>query len=283
MRVLVTGANGHIGCNVIRELVAREHEPVPMVRETSNTEGLDPLGLRYRYGDIRDADAVHAAAEGCDAVIHLAAILKTHGLDVETVAQLAVTGVENVLRAAADHGLRRVVHVSSMVAVGFNDHPVPLDECSWSDGVTDAYFVAKLRSERRAWKLATTLGVPLICLCPTYVIGPHDYRIGPAMGVIRGLTDRSMPSMNGGINIVDVRDVARTLVQAVDAGRVGERYILGGANTSSREVAQALATYTGKQTRHLNLPRSLIVALASLDSSDCSDGRSPPRPEPPAT
>src|SRR5688572_13878598 len=118
MRVLVTGANGHLGANLVRELLSRGHEVVALVRPTADLRGLRGLPITVAHGDVLDAASVDAATAGAEAVVNLAAVYKMGSIDVDAIVRPAVEGIQNVLSAAAKHGVRRVVHTSSTVAIG---------------------------------------------------------------------------------------------------------------------------------------------------------------------
>lgn len=133
-RALVTGANGHIGCNLVRDLAEHGYDVVAFVRPNADTRGLDPLGLSLARGDVLDAASVHTAMKGCEVVFHAGAPYALWAKDERTIVEPAVRGTENVLRAAAEHGVRRVVVTSSCNAVGFTpDAAHPLDETSWNE------------------------------------------------------------------------------------------------------------------------------------------------------
>ena len=150
-RVLVTGANGHIGCNVVRTLQGAGHEPVAFVRASADTRGLDGLELELARGDVRDRAAVRRAMRGCQFVINLAALFETRGYTAEEIMRPAVEGVTNVLESAAELGLERVVHASSVVAVGYGWSPHEIRTGrDWNDENLLPYHAAKTQSERRA-------------------------------------------------------------------------------------------------------------------------------------
>ncbi len=263
MRVLVTGANGHIGCNLVRELRARQHEVVPMVRETSDLQGLQPLGLTCAIGDVRDAAAVSKASEGCDAIIHLAAVYAFGG-SVEQIVEPAMQGIDNVLRAAKAQGIRRVVHTSSVMAVGVSSKPTPLDESSWHDGAADPYAVAKTRSERRAHELAGELDLELVSLNPAGIIGRHDYRVTPSSGFLLAAANGAGAIYKGGVNYVDVRDVAWIHAEALTRGTPGERHLLTSDNVTVAEGIAHVSARTGARASTVPLPRSAMRGLARV-------------------
>lgn len=264
-RVLITGANGHIGANLVRACLAAGHDVVGFVRCGSDQRGIAGLPISLSYGDIRDRKAVEAAVRGCDAVMHLAAVYNTVSQDPEVVIRPAVEGAENVLRAAAACGISRVVYTSSVAAIGFDESPdKPRTGADWNDKSEGAYYVAKTRSERRAWELAESLSVPMVVLNPGGVVGQYDYRVTPSTRYIVQMLNGVGITIPGGLTYVDVRDVADAHVRALDRGVPGERYPVSGPNLTFRELARALTGLAGGRVPHLPLPRWAIGLAIGL-------------------
>lgn len=277
-RVLVTGANGHVGCNVVRALQEVGHEVVPLVRASADTQGLDPLGLDYARGDVRDRDSIRRGAKGCRFIINLAAVFETRGFTPEQIMTPALEGVTNVLTVAAELDIERVVHASSTVAVGYGRSPAELRTSQdWNDENILPYHAAKTLSERRAWALAEKHGVPLVCVNPAGVLGQYDHRLTPSTRYVRGLVQGEAPTGVGGTSYVDVRDVALTFVRALDRGVPGERYIIAAPGMTYRDMGRCVADLTGIPIRHLPVPRWLTLAIVPvLGLAARLQGRTPP-------
>jgi len=264
MRVLVTGANGHIGANLVRDLLAQSHEVVAFVREGSDTRGIDGLSLEIARGDVRDAAAIAKAIDGCELVFHLAAPYVLWAKDPEQIVAPAVEGTENVLRAARTHRVRRVIMTSSSNAVGFTTDPSkPLDESSWNDQKASPYVRAKNEQERRAWALAEELDVNLVTILPTAVIGRLDYRKTPTMAPFVDMLAGKGP-IPFAMNIVDVRDVARAHVLAAERGSRSARYLVGGENIDIPALASIVEKLTGKRPAQGLPPMWLLRVVASF-------------------
>jgi dihydroflavonol-4-reductase len=254
-----------MGANTVRQLQADNHEVIGMVRHGADLSGIAGLDFELRRGDLLDADAVHAATRSVDVVAHLAAAYNMRVRDPEEVIQPAVVGVGNVLSAAATHGVDRVIHVSSVAAVGLTADPgQPLDETHWNDHATQPYYRAKAESERRAWKLAGELSVPMVVLCPAMVLGRLDYRVTPSSHFVRTWVNGTGMTGKGGFNVVDVRDVAEAVSRAIDRGTPGERYIVGGDNITQRRAGELIGELTGKSPTHLPVPRAVAISTAAL-------------------
>ena len=255
-RALVTGANGHVGAHLCRELLANGYDVVAMVRETSDLRGLDGLDLEYRKGDVRDGDSFVAAAAGCQLMFHTAAVYETWGKDPEAVMQPAMEGARNAFAAAQRHGIERIVYTSSIAAIGASRSPDRLlTSADWNDDASNIYFQAKTASERAAHALSRETGVPMVVVNPGAVLGTLDYRVTPSMRLIQNWLHRTAPTYRGGVNLVAASDVARVHRLVAERGTPGQRYIAAGTNASAREVGRRLRALTGVWTLHAPFPR----------------------------
>ena len=276
-KVLVTGANGHVGANTVRSLLARGYDVIPMVRETSDLRGLDRLSLGFRYADVLDADAVRAAMEGCDVVVHCAAKYASWAKDPSEIMAPCVTGTRNVFEAAKEAGVGRIVYTSSVAAVGFVDSPDKVRTADdWNEDAKLPYVVAKTQSERQAIDLAAEKGIDTLRLCPAYVLGPWDYRLTPSMKLLLDLVNGNGVTYRGGVNLVHAFDVGEAHAEAVAKGDAGARYIVCGENVDVRRLGDLVHQWTGIIPRHMGLPRSALLAAGSaLDAISKLTGRPP--------
>ena len=271
MKILVTGANGHIGSHTVRFLLEAGHEVVAFVRETADLRSLEGLDVTFAKGDITDPQSIEEAIEGCDVVVHLAAVYKTWARDPDEILEPAVKGAENMFRAAKKAGVKRVVYTSSMASVGVSRTPTPRTAAHWNEDARNPYYVAKTESEKKARQLADEYGIEMVVLCPTLVVGPLDYRITPSTELILKMANFQLPYLmtyTGGTNLVDVRDVAMVHARAVDHQDVaGKRFIIGSDNVSSREIGILIKALTGTRTIHVPLPRgTMLVILGGMES-----------------
>lgn len=275
-RILVTGANGHLGSCLVRELLARGHQVVPFVLRGSSLEGLAGLPVTPVPGDVTDRASLAAAADGCEVAINLAAHYVFRCSDAEAIRRPAVEGVRNLLEVAAQQGLRRVIHTSSTVAVGNSDSPVLRSEKDWNDAPLTPYYRAKTDSERVAWDLARRRSVPLVVLNPAAIVGRHDYRLTPTNGFLAGYLNGEVMTGTGGYNYVDVRDVALAHALAVEKAVPGERYIIGGENLDFATLGRLVGELSGRAPRHVPGPRWLsLAAIAALQATQRARGRDP--------
>ncbi|MBX3208298.1 MAG: NAD-dependent epimerase/dehydratase family protein [Labilithrix sp.] len=269
-KALVTGATGHIGSTLCRALCARGVEVVAVVRPTSNRRALEGADVRIVQGDVLALDLLERQARGCDVVFHNAAIFEIHASDPALLHRVAVEGAQNAVTAAARAGARTVL-TGSVVAVGFGTRAGELlDESAGAPSLTVPYYRAKVDGERAAEQRAQELEADLVRVLPTLAIGPGDHRVTPSSRFLVDMLRGKGVTFEGGVNVIDVRDVALGMIAAAERGRSGARYILGGENLLLRDFGAIVSQLTGRAVPHTMLPRwaiSSIVAGVELFSA----------------
>jgi len=261
--VFVTGATGLIGTQVCKELADSGHEVIAMVRD-----GHHPAGTRPQYARLDAPGSLVKAMSGSTTVIHCAAVYAYDGARQEEVEQVNVAGTGNVVRAAAEAGVRRVVVTSSSVTAGSSAGPVVQDESGrLGDEYVPAYFASKVRQEQVAFEAGEEHGVEVVVACPTVVLGGPSRRLVPSNAILlRYLLDPTRSTYPGGCNLVSVGDVARGHVLLAERGIPGERYILGGENVSWRLLHATVADLAGVPGPYAEVPSA--VALAASAASE---------------
>lgn len=260
-RALVTGANGHVGANLVRELLERGWDVVGFVRETSDLRGLDGVDIELRTGDVLDRDSLVAAAAGCETIFHTAAVYRSWSRDPAEIMAPAVEGTRNAFAAARAAGAERIVYTSSIAAMGFAaSADATLDEDAWHEAPVDVYWRAKTESERLAHALSEESGIPIRVVCPAAVIGRLDYRITPSTSLVKHLLTGGLPLWRGTYNFVSVRDVAAVHALVAERGRDGARYLAVGENFDATvDLGRALASLAGKAPTDLSwLPQAAV-------------------------
>ncbi|HEX6116745.1 MAG TPA: NAD-dependent epimerase/dehydratase family protein [Solirubrobacterales bacterium] len=267
MRVFVTGGTGFIGGHVVRQLRDRGDEVVALVRDPARAKDLETLGATLVTGDLADRSRLAAAMEGCDAVIHGAAIYEVGipAKEHENMRQANVVGTENALGAALDAKVPKVVYVSTIGAYG-NTHGEVVDETYEHprDSYTSYYEQTKTEAHDVAKRL-TAEGLPCVIVQPGGVYGPNDHSaLGKQMN---DFLDGKMPALafpDLGMNMVHVEDVAAGVLLALDRGEVGESYNLGGEITTMRGLIESLADVSGKRPPKRDVPTGLLKALTPV-------------------
>ncbi|GBD35361.1 3 beta-hydroxysteroid dehydrogenase/Delta 5--_4-isomerase [bacterium HR36] len=240
--VAVTGATGFIGHHVAQLLAAQGAQVRALIRPSSRTQRLEALGVPWVVAPLDSAEALARAFAQQDIVIHLAGAVHLRQ-DWQEVWHTNVEGTRQVLRAAKQAGVRRVVHVSSIVSIGASQEPTVLDETArWNLGhLRVPYVLSKRRAEEIALAAAEQ-GQDVVIVNPASVIGPEDYSRSEFGVLCRRFWSRRLPLVfRGGSNFVDVRDVAQGILLAAQQGRAGRRYILGGVNRSWLDFFRDLA------------------------------------------
>jgi dihydroflavonol-4-reductase len=256
-RVVVTGASGLLGGNLAAELAASGHEVVATRRAGTKVAHLEDVPLAWVDADLGSAAALASAFAGAAAVFHCAAAVTVKREVTPEMTAANVTGTANVIEAAIAAKVPRLVHTSSVVAVGLTTDGRPCDEtAAWNfeaEGLIDAYAITKRRAEELVHDAKDRLDAVIVN--PTYMFGPRDAR--PSSGkLIVDVVRRRVPGWTPGYNnFVDVRDVARGMIAAWQRGRRGERYILAGHDMTYGDVMREIARVAGVAPPRFRVPR----------------------------
>jgi dihydroflavonol-4-reductase len=247
MKALVTGANGLIGANLVRELLAQGYEVRAFVRSTSDLSSLTGLPIELCNGDVLAAETLHTAVEGCDLVFHAAGVFAYWGVSNEDLETTAVQGTLNVLEACNAAHIRRVILTSSSVVFGSSNRPILRDETfELHEQDVPAYILTKRKQEKVAFRRAMELELELVAVCPTIVVGPYDVHLSPSNSIILTyLNDPFRLTFPGGCNIVSAYDIARGHILAAQRGKNGERYLLGSENLEWSVIHRMISELCG--------------------------------------
>lgn len=260
-RVAITGASGLLGANLAAALRAAGHHIVATRRRSTKLTHLEDLELEWRTADLDDVDGLARAFAGVEAVFHCAAVVSVRKEVTPEMQRTNVDGTRNVVEAVRRAGGPRLVHTSSVVAVGLSTGDQPCDETSpWNYedfDLTNAYALTKRQAEEHVLGAVRAEGLDAVVVNPTYMLGPRDAR--PSSGkLLLDVARRRLPSWTLGYNnFVDVRDVARGMIAAWQRGRTGERYILGGHDLTYRALFELAAKVAGVAPPRLGLPLPL--------------------------
>lgn len=265
MKKLVTGSTGFIGSAITRQLVKDGADVRVLIRTTSDTRNIDGLDVERVFGDIRDGDSMEKALKGCDTLYFTAAYFAHWAPDPKLLYEVNVGGTKASLQAAFRIGVEKVVYTSTNNAIAASG-PVPANEERafnyWAAG--DHYSMSKYIAENEA-RIFITRGLPLVIVNPTLVIGTNDIKPTPSGQMIIDVVKQKMPGyIDGGVNIIDVDDVARGHILAAKKGRVGERYLFGNRNITVHDYLHLIARIAGVKPPAVKLPYRLALALGQL-------------------
>lgn len=280
MTSLVTGASGFVGAAVARALVAQDERVRALVRASSDRRNLAALPVDVVTGDITDRSSLGAAIRGCRFVFHVAADYRLWAPDPRPMYAANVDGSLNVIEAAAENGVERVVYTSSVAVLGIHADRTPADERS-PVSIADMighYKRSKYVAEEAVKKRAAELKLPLVVVNPSTPIGPGDVRPTPTGRIIVDAATGRMPAfVDTGLNLVHVDDVARGHLLARERGTVGERYILGGADMTLEQILALVAKHCGRKAPWLRLPHAGVYPVAVISEIIARITRGEPR------
>jgi len=279
MDVLVTGATGFVGANVTRRLVADGRRVRVLARPTSSLRALEGCPTELVRGDILEPDSLRPPVEGCGLVFHVAADYRLWARDPAEIYRNNVEGTRNVLEACARARVERVVYTSSVGTLGIPADGGPGTETTpvTLDDMIGPYKRSKFLAERVAEEYAAG-GLPVVIVNPTNPIGPWEVKPTPTgQMIVDYLLGRMFATLDTGLNLIHVADVARGHLLAARVGRAGEKYILGCENHSLAEIFALLERITGIRAPRLHVPHALVTLVALGNEALARATGRPPR------
>ena len=265
MKALVTGASGFVGAAIVRRLLADGHDVRALVRAESPTDNIRGLKVETVAGDLLDHASLARAIRGCDTLFHCAADYRIWVPDPERMYRINVDGTRALMLAALEAGVRRVVYTSSVATLatatadrlGDETRPATPEDC------IGPYKRSKTLAEAEVAKLIAEQGLPAVIVNPSTPLGPDDIKPTPTGRIVIEAAAGRMPAfVDTGLNVVHVDDVAEGHLLALDKGRLGERYILGGENMRLSEILAEIAALYGRKPPTIRLPHAALMPLA---------------------
>ena len=265
MITLVTGSTGHLGANLVRELVNRGEHIRVLLRDESDNKEIDGLNVERVYGDLRDRSSLGEALKGCDRLYHLAAFVSIRNGDRKNLFDVNVLGTRWLMQAARMAGIKKVVHCSSFGAVGINPDGASNEKWSVSPyELTTDYEISKTFAEMEVYK-EIVKGLPAVIVNPSGIVGPWDFK--PSLlgkTIIDFASGRMKGYVDGAFDFVHVNDVVQGHILAMENGKVGERYLLTGEEISIRQTLEWLEEITGTKKPRLRIPAGLMQRIAII-------------------
>ncbi len=263
---LVTGGAGHLGNVLVRELVERGEKVRVLILPGEDTQSLDDLSIEQVEGNVLDKESLLAAMSGVDVVFHLASLVSITKEQENLLYAVNVEGTQNVIDAARESGVRKLIYTSSIHALERPPKGVVIDEKLAFDPFNPAgpYDRTKAQASLLIQK-ASQEGLDACIVCPTGVVGPYDYRRSEMGELILSWMEKPLNFMvEGAFDFVDVRDVAKGQIMARDKGRRGETYILGGERIELKLLHKLVQKVTGKKSRMITFPLPIAMIVAPL-------------------
>lgn len=269
MRVFLTGATGFVGSHVARAYADQGAELRLLTRSSSNLASLEAIAADTVVGDLRNAEALRSSLTGCDALVHVAADYRLWVPDPADMYKANVDGTRELLRIAREVGVPRVVYTSSVATMGFTtsntivDEDTPVSEAA----MIGHYKRSKWLAEQEAIAAARA-GQHVMILNPTTPIGSADRKPTPTGRIIVDFLNKKFPAyVDTGLNLVDVAEIARMHVVALERGTPGERYILGGENLTLKQILDRMAAISALPSPTMKVPHAVATAFAFFDET----------------
>jgi dihydroflavonol-4-reductase len=267
MLAFVTGATGFVGSHVARVLAEQGADLRLLVRSSSDLRNIEDLKAERVIGDLRDPASLRKAVSGCDAVFHVAADYRLWVRDPDEMYRSNVDGTRAVLEAARESGVRRVVYTSSVATMGFtsNGHLADEDSPVSLANMIGTYKRSKFMAEQVAVEAARS-GMDVVVVNPTTPVGERDIKPTPTGRIVVDFLKKKFPAyVDTGLNLVDVTECARGHLAALEKGKSGERYILGGENLTLKQILDKLAAITGLPSPRIRVPYAVALATGVVD------------------
>jgi dihydroflavonol-4-reductase len=269
LRVFLTGATGFVGGHVARAYASEGASLRLLTRATSRLDSLAGLDAETVVGDLREPEKLRSALSGCDALVHVAADYRLWVRDPAQMYAANVDGTRELLRIAREAGVERVVYTSSVATMGFKSDGSIVNE-ETPVGLADMighYKRSKFLGEQEAIRAAQA-GQHVMILNPTTPIGSGDAKPTPTGRIIVDFLNKKFPAyVDTGLNLVDVAEVARMHVVALERGTPGERYILGGENLTLKQILDRMSSITGLPSPTMKVPHTVAMAFAFFDEN----------------
>ena len=276
---LVTGATGFVGSAVARALIAAGHRVRVLARSSSPRANLAGLEVEVTEGDLREPSSVDRAMAGVRYLFHVAADYRLWARDPTEILRNNKLGTQGVMEAAVRHGVERVVYTSSVATLALRPDGSPSNEGDTlsEEQAIGAYKRSKVAAERLVQEMIAARGLPAVIVNPSTPIGPRDIKPTPTGRIILEAASGRMPGyVDTALNFVHVEDVALGHVAALERGRLGQLYILGGQNATLAELLGAIAKIVGRRPPRLRIPRLPLYPLAWLaEAAARATGREP--------
>ncbi len=267
MKAFVTGATGFVGSHVARVLAEQGADLRLLIRSGSDPRNIQTLNADRVVGDLRDPLSIEKAMAGCDVVFHVAADYRLWVRDPQQMYLANVDGTRALLEAARKNRVQRVVYTSSVATMGFTSNGRPVDEDFpvSLDNMIGHYKRSKFMAEEVALE-AGRGGMDVVVVNPTTPVGEQDIKPTPTGRIVVDFLKKKFPAyVDTGLNLVDVTECARGHVAALEKGRTGERYILGGQNLTLKQILDKLAAITGLPSPKVKLPYAVALAAGVID------------------
>jgi dihydroflavonol-4-reductase len=273
MKAFVTGATGLLGNNLVRLLVQQGYEVKALVRSKEKAQKLlgDVKNVEFIQGDMENVPGFADALQGCDVLFHTAAYFREYyqpGNHWPKLEKINVKGTIELLEAADKHGVKKAIHVSSGGVIGESDGTANEDTAASGLALENLYFRSKVETEKAIANFLKTHTMPVVMILPGWMYGPGDAAPTSAGQLVQDFLNRKLPGViQGYAGIADARDVASAMIQAIEKGKSGERYLVAGQLYTLLEVMKTLEKVSGVPSPRLYIPTPVALIIAWLSET----------------
>ncbi len=267
-KIFVTGADGFVGSNLVRELISRKYEVVGFIQDNVNPITIKDLDIDIRYGDLLDKQSIESNLQNCDCVIHTAAITSIWPYRSDIQKKVNIDGTKNLVESSINTGIERFIHIGTANSFGFGTKNNPGNESKpYMAGIQKMdYMDTKYVAQQYLLAQVKENNFPAIILNPTFMFGPYPVRPGSAK-MIESIYKNKVPGYTkGGRTFIAVKDVCVAVVNAVELGRIGECYILGNEHYSYKEIFNIIANVVGKKAPVIYMPGFIVILYSIINT-----------------
>jgi nucleoside-diphosphate-sugar epimerase len=268
MKILVTGANGLLGANVVRELLRRGADVRILVRKSSNLSPLAGLDIEEQYGDITNPKDVDKAVAGSDIIIHIAALTSQHHISLKSYLPVNVRATEILLACADKYNIKRIIYVSSAATFGYGSKEYPGSELQPISFPFNKlpYVRSKHYAQQIMLKAASKIKTDIVVVNPSFMIGPYDSKPSSGQIILMAFDKRFVMVPPGGKSFIHVNDAAIAVCNAITLGKNGECYILSNQNLSYNDFFNLVDEVSATKSIHIPIPRPVLLIIGAVGS-----------------
>lgn len=269
MKVLVTGANGFLGSWLTKRLLQEGHQVSALVRKNSDLSELENVKPNYLYGDVTDAKSLLEACKNQDIIFHLAGVIAYKASDRALMEKVNVNGTKNIIDICEKLKIPKLLHLSSVVAIGSSFSPIVLDESSPYNihHLNLGYFETKKKAEDLIITATKEKKIHAVCVNPSTIYGFGDAKKGSRKMQVKVARGKLPFYTSGGVNVVAVEDVIDGILQAIEKGKNGERYILASENMTIKQLFNHIADFAGQKPPSIEMPNWALHSLGFIGDS----------------
>lgn len=265
MKVLITGASGFVGSWLLKRLLAEGYD-VHVLRRRSSTESISKNEIEFS-GDILDLDSLKRAMSGCEFVFHLAGHVGYSKRDRQIMEEVNVKGTANIIDSCKTSGVKKLIHMSSVVAIGASfspDHILNEESLYLISHLNLGYFETKKAAEDLVVSATRRGEIQSVILNPSTIYGPGDAAKGSRKVQLKVARGQFRFYTSGGVSIISIEDVVDAIIVAMTKGKNGERYILSGENIKIKTLFETIARHAGVNAPSIYLPNPVIKAIGCI-------------------